>query len=169
MSKRIDMNKIRRIHQRVHHALRVGAALAVAAAISFPALAELGGSVSSVEADRAHMNATVRVNSANAYDVHEIASPSGTVVDEYVSPAGKVFAVTWKGQFMPDLQQVLGPTYFQQYSSALQAQQKHYGHRPLNIQLPDLVVQTSGHMRHYFGRAYVPSMMPEGVKADEIR
>lgn len=153
----------------MHNLLRTGIALTVVVACSLPALAELGGTVSSVEADRAHMNAAVHVTSGNACDVHEIASPSGTVVDEYVSPAGKVFAVTWKGQFMPDLQQILGPVYFQQYSAALQAQEKHYGHRPLNIQLPGLVVQTSGHMRHYFGRAYVPSMLPEGVKADEIR
>ena len=163
------MNKIPGIHQRVRDVLRAGVALAVVAAFSLPAVAELGGTVSSVEADRAHMNAAVHVTSGNAYDVHEIASPGGTVVDEYVSPAGKVFAVTWKGQFMPDLQQILGPAYFQQYSAALQAQEKHYGHRPLNMQLPGLVVQTSGHMRHYFGRAYVPSMMPDGVKADEIR
>jgi hypothetical protein len=163
------MNKIFRSHPVVQDVLRIAAALAAVTAFALPALAELGGSVSTVEADRAHMNASVRVSSASAYDLHEIASPSGTIVDEYVSPAGKVFAVTWHGQFMPDLQQILGPAYFQQYSAAIQAQQKHYGHRPLNIQLPGLVVQTSGHMRHYFGRAYVPSMMPEGVKADEIR
>ncbi|HEY6448019.1 MAG TPA: DUF2844 domain-containing protein [Acidobacteriaceae bacterium] len=149
--------------------LRIGAALAVLTAFALPALAELGGSVSTVEADRAHMNAGVRITSGSAYDVHEIASPSGTVVDEYVSPAGKVFAVTWHGQFMPDLQQILGPAYFQQYAAALAAREKHFGHRPLNIQQPGLVVQTSGHMRDYFGRAYVPSMLPEGVKADDIR
>ncbi|MGC2638032.1 MAG: DUF2844 domain-containing protein [Acidobacteriaceae bacterium] len=149
--------------------LRMGAALAIVAGFCLPALAELGGTVNSVEADRVHMNASVRVTSANAYDVHEIAAPSGTVVDEYVSPAGKVFAVTWHGQFMPDLQQILGPAYFQQYASALAAREKHFGHRPLNIQQPGLVVQTGGHMRDYFGRAYVPSMLPEGVKADDIR
>jgi hypothetical protein len=108
------------------------------------------------------------VTQAEAYDVHEIKAPGGTVVNEYVSPAGRVFAVAWHGPFVPDMQQILG-AYFQQYSAALQSQPRHYGHRPLNIQEPGLVVQTGGHMRAYSGRAYVPEMLPQGVKADEIK
>jgi hypothetical protein len=38
--------------------------------------------------------------------------PEGTSVRRYVSPAGKVVAVAWKGPVMPDLRQVLGPTSF---------------------------------------------------------
>lgn len=136
---------------------------------TLPALASLGGDPSSVEADRAHMKAQTNIVETTGYDVHEIQSPAGTVVSEYISPAsGKVFAVSWQGPFLPDMQQVLG-RYFQQYSQALQTQERQYGHRPLNIQLPGLVIQTGGHMRAYFGRAYVPSMVPEGVRAEEIR
>lgn len=135
---------------------------------ALPALAALGGDVNSVEQDRAYMNASVQVTHAGAYDVHAIQAPGGTVVNEYVSPSGTVFAVAWHGPSVPQMQQILG-SYFQQYSSALQAQTKHYGHRPLDIQLPGLVVQTGGHMRAYFGRVYVPAMVPEGVTADEIK
>jgi len=135
--------------------------------VSCPALAALGGDVSSVEADRAHMKAEITVTQAEAYAVHEMKAPGGTVVKEYVSSAGKVFAVSWHGPFYPDLQQILG-TYFQQYQAGLQAQPKHYGHHPLNLQQAGLVVQSGGHMRAYWGRAYVPEMLPQGVKADEI-
>ncbi len=148
--------------------LRYIAAVALLAS-ALPAFASLGGDVTSVEADRAQMAASVRVTQpSGTYSVHEIQSPQGTVVNEYVSPAGKVFAVTWRGQFMPQMQQILG-NYFAEYSAALQTQQRRYGHRPLNIQRPDLVVQTGGRMRDYFGRAYVPGMLPQGVSADAIR
>lgn len=66
------------------------------------------------------------------------------------------------------MQQLLGSR-FQQYSAALQAQERHFGHRPLNIQEPGLVIQTSGHMRAYFGRVYIPEQLPQSVRADEIR
>lgn len=148
--------------------LRLTAVMAIALGSSLPALASLGGDVNSVAADRTHMNASVNVTHSDAYDMHEIQSPGGTVVDEYVSSAGKVFAVAWHGQFPPQMQQILG-AYFQQYTAALQAQPKHYGHRPLNIQTPGFVVQTGGHMGAYFGRAYIPEMLPQGMKADEIK
>ncbi|MGA8109987.1 MAG: DUF2844 domain-containing protein [Acidobacteriaceae bacterium] len=149
-------------------ALTTLAAGVVLTAVSLPAFGSLGSDANSVEADRVHMNAAITVSQARDYALHEIQSPEGTVVDEYVSPAGKVFAVTWHGQFPPQMAQILG-AYFPQYAAALQAQPHRYGHPPLNIQLPGLVVQTAGHMRAHFGRAYVPDLLPEGITADQIR
>jgi hypothetical protein len=136
-------------------------------AFGLPAWAALGGDVSSIDADGAHMKAAVNVAQTDNYEVHEMKTTSGTVVREFVSPAGRVFAVAWHGPFMPELQQILG-SYFQQYSTALQSQKKH-GRAPLNLQLPGLVVQEGGHMRSYVGRAYVPEMLPQGTTADEIK
>lgn len=137
-------------------------------ALNLPALASLGGRVDSVEADRAHMKASITVTSNENYTVDQIQAPEGTVVDEYVSATGTVFAIAWHGRFVPDMQQILG-AYFGQYSAALQSQEKHYGHRPLNIRQPELVVQTGGHMRDYMGRAYVPSLLPQGFDPDQIQ
>jgi uncharacterized protein DUF2844 len=129
----------------------------------------LGDTVSSVEADRVKMKGAVRVQQVNGIEVHEISDDHGTHVREFVSPQGSVFAVAWEGQFIPDLQQVLGK-YFDQYSEAVRAQKASYvGRRPLNIQLPGLIVQMTGHMRAYSGRAYVPAMVPAGVALDSIR
>jgi hypothetical protein len=136
--------------------------------VCLPAIAALGGDASSVETDRAQMKASIKTTQAEAYSLQEITAPGGTVIKEYVSPAGRVFAVAWHGPFYPDMQQILG-AYFQPYTAALQAQPKHYGRRPLNIQQPGLVVQSGGHMRAYWGRAYVPDMLPQGVNADEIK
>jgi len=145
----------------------LGALLVVGS--SLPALAALGGDLSSVEADRASMQAEIKVTQADAYATHEIKAPTGTVVREYVSPDGRVFGVAWQGPFIPDMKQLLG-TYLQQYAAAAKAQKAgRPGHRPLNIQEPGLVVQTSGHMRSYSGRAYDPGLLPQGVSANEIR
>ena len=148
--------------------LRVLAVLAGVAVFTLPAMASLGGTVATVEADRAHMNANVSVTSNQNYEVHQIQAPEGTVVNEYVSPAGTVFAVAWRGHFMPDMQQILG-SYFSQYSTAVQSQPRQYGRHPLNIQQTGIVVQTSGHMRDYFGRVYVPSLLPQGFNPDQIQ
>ena len=135
---------------------------------SLPASASLGGRASTVESDRAQMNASHQVTQHDTYEVHEIQAPGGTVVDEYVSAAGTVFAVAWHGQFPPPMQQILG-TYFEQYSNALQARPRMYGHRPVNIQEQGLVVQAGGHMRAHFGRAYDPNLLPQGFVVDQIQ
>ncbi len=133
----------------------------------FVARAELGGDATSVQNDQARMRASVRsVQQATAYTRQEIQTPSGTVIREYVSPAGKVFAVSWEGPFLPDLQQLLG-SYFDQFSQAVQARgPRRRG--PVLINQPGLVVESGGHMRAFVGRAYVPGMLPEGVRAEDI-
>jgi len=138
-------------------------------ALAVPAFAALGGDVSSVEADRAQMNATVAVTESNGYTVHEIKAATGTVVREYVSAEGKVFGITWHGPFIPDMHQFLG-TYYQQYLAGVKAHHEAGpGRRPLLIQQPGLVLQNIGHMRSYSGKAYDPGLLPQGIAADAIR
>ena len=144
--------------------LLAGLALATAA-VTTPAAASLGGDEATVAADHAVLEGTMKVARVQRYAVHEIAAPSGTVVREFVSPAGKVFAVAWSGPAMPDLRQVLGP-YFDMYVAAL-AQRKSRG--PVHVALPGLVVQSGGHMRAFVGKAYLPDGMPAGVATEEIR
>jgi hypothetical protein len=136
---------------------------------SLPARAVLGGNLNSVQQDTTQMKATVQIRQSDAYAVHEIKASHGTVVREYVSPAGKVFGVAWQGPFMPDLHELLG-SYLPQYSAALQEEHaKRPGRHPLNINRPGMVIETSGHMRAYYGRVYVPGLVPQAVNAGEIR
>ena len=133
-----------------------------------PAQAALGGSVASIQTDRIKLRGNEQVHEGDAYSIHEITS-STSLVREYVSPAQLVFGVSWRGQFVPDLSQLLG-AYFPQYSAAVKAQKATYvGRRPLNIRQPGLVVQTGGHMGAFFGRAYVPGMLPHAVTAEDIQ
>jgi hypothetical protein len=141
----------------------------VAFGLCLPGFAALGGDVSSVHADQANMKASIKTTTGQAYTLHEIKTPMGNIVHEFVSADGKVFGVTWRGPSMPPMQQILGD-YFQQYSAGVQAHHEaHVGRSPLNIQQPGLVVQSGGHPRGFFGRAYVPEMLPLGVTPDQIR
>ena len=135
-----------------------------------PVFAALGGDVTSIDADRVHAKgALLRITQADRYAMHEIRTAAGTSVREYVSSSGKVFAVAWQGQFLPDFQQVLG-TYFTQYQQASErARRARHGRGPLSFQDGDLVVQMGGHQRSFSGRAYVTGLMPAGVDASAIQ
>ena len=138
----------------------------VAWSFPFRASAVLGGDLSSVTADQTHVNGTVQTAQRGSIVVHEIQAASGTAIREYVSSGGTVFAVTWAGPSIPDLRQLLGP-YFSVYTEAVKGGRP--GRGPINVREPGLVVQSGGQMRAFFGRAYIPSMIPQGVSADEIQ
>lgn len=144
----------------------IAAAFLVSAA---PAFASLGGTVESVTADRVHVQgALLQVAQNDGYTVHELQSAKGTVIREFVSPAGTVYGVAWQGPWMPDLKQVLG-AYFDEYTAALAARNGRRRRGPISIETPDLIVQLSGHPRSFSGRAYVPALVPQGVAAASIR
>ena len=146
----------------------LGLAALAALLAPVPALAALGGDTASIEADRARLDGTTQIKQAATFHIHEITARNGATVREFVSPNGNVFGVAWKGQFAPDMQQLLGP-YFEQYEAAVKAQKASYvGRRPLNLQLPGLVVQMTGHMRALHGRAYLPQQLPQAMKAEDV-
>ena len=153
------------------HSSRTGKVLGVALATVvagsvLPAFAGLGGDAASVEADVAKMKGQARATPVAGYTMSEITLPSGTVVHEFVSSEGKVFAVSWKGMAVPDLSQTLG-TYFAEYKAAAAAT-PHASHHNLTVQQPDLVVRTGGHMRNWHGQAYVLSLLPPNFSPDDI-
>jgi hypothetical protein len=135
-------------------------------ACGLPAAGELGGNVSTIQADQEHMKGARQVTTTAAYSIHEIKAATGTKVREFVSPSGTVFAVTWQGPSTPDLRQLLGQ-YFDRYSQAIQ--NKRPGRAPVSIRESDLVVEAGGHMRSFTGRAYLPQMMPQGVDVGAIQ
>lgn len=133
--------------------------------VSGAALAALGGDAASVERDRASMKGVARVTPAVEYSVHEIETPAGTVIHEYVSAQGKVFAVSWRGPGLPDLPQLLG-SYSERLHQA--AMHPHYNHHRLNIETADVVMQSVGHLRTRSGRAWVPALLPQNFSLKDI-
>jgi hypothetical protein len=138
-----------------------------ALAVSWPCFATLGGDVSTVQKDRTHMKASLRVSPSQGYTVHELTIGTGTTIREYESPDGRVFGVAWEGPWKPDLQQLLGE-YFSDYQTAAKA--KRTGRNgPLASSTSRVVIESAGRPRAFFGRAYVPSLVPSNVDPAEIR
>jgi hypothetical protein len=140
--------------------------IVLAAGVSGPALAALGGDVTSIEADRVYLKGAVRVTPTVDYSVHEIDTSSG-VVQEYVSSSGKVFALSWRGAGIPDLRQMLGG-YYGEFAQARNSA-PHYNHHQMEIRTPNVVVQSSGHLRTFFGRAWVPALLPANFPLNDVR
>jgi Protein of unknown function (DUF2844) len=128
------------------------------------AVAGLGGDAASVEADRVRLKGAVRVTPEANFTVHEITTGK-MQIHEYLSSGGKVFAVSWRGPGIPDLKQMLGE-YYGQFAQAASA--PHYNRHHLNVETPQVVVQSSGHTRSFFGRAWVPALLPQNFSVDQI-
>lgn len=148
-----------------------GASLLIVALVALgstaPAMAALGGDASSVEADRATFKgALAHFSTVRGYDVHEITTPAGVQVREYLAN-GRVFAVSWQGPVIPDLRQMLG-AYYATYAQAASAPHPG-GHRHLRVERPDLVVESNGRMRAFYGRAWDPALLPPNFSAADIR
>ncbi len=92
-------------------------ALSCLLAQGFPqsARAALGGGLDSVEADRMSMKGLTLPMAATQQRVLQL--PSGTVVTEFLTPNGAVYAVSWHGPALPNLRQILG-NYFARYQTA---------------------------------------------------
>ena len=140
--------------------------LAICLATAAPAFAALGGDLSSVQADQARLGASERIIPTQNYTVHEMQTARGTLIRQFVSPGGTVFAVSWQGS-APDLEQLLG-RYFDQYVEAAQAQTSRRG-RGIHIDTGDFVFESGGHMRFVTGRAFLRSKLPSGVSSDQVR
>lgn len=140
--------------------------IVVSAAVTLPVSASLGGSAESVITDQSRLHAKRAVLERREYTVHEITKDDGSVVREYVTPSGKVFGVSWSGPTIPDLTQLLG-TYNTEFQTAIRA--KRGRRSSAAVHNSDLVVESSGRMRSFHGRAYLNSMLPSGVTQDVVQ
>jgi hypothetical protein len=147
-------------------AAALGGAL-LAASVS-PALASLGGDAASISADSAKLNGQLSTSSGAGFTVQEIQLPTKTVLREYLSPAGKVFAVTWHGPVSPDLQQTLG-AYYDEFRAITTSTPRGADHHHQAIDQTDLVIRTHGHMRNLHGLIYVPGLLPPSVDLSDIK
>jgi hypothetical protein len=105
---------------------------------------------------------------SSAYTVHETLLDSGTTVREFATPAGVVFALSWRGPVLPDLNVLLGK-YFASFQAATdEARQTGRRGGPVNIARDGVVVHSNGRMRNFFGDAYAPALIPSGMNIHDV-
>jgi hypothetical protein len=130
--------------------------------------ATLGGDVASIAANAQHLGATgarvtEQVQKLASGERHDLVLPSGVVIRQYVSPSGAVYGVSWSGPRIPDLRELLGARFA---DLADRKGTRHGGRHAMTMTGTDLVVQSSGHARSFSGRAWIPSLVPAGVKPE---
>jgi hypothetical protein len=128
--------------------------------------AALGDTLASIQADGLRLKAASgRLQAAGGYSVQTLQLPGGGTVNEYLGPAGTVFAVRWLAPYKPDLGQLLG-TYFATYAGAPRSAGSDRSH--LAIDATQLVVRAGGRQRAFFGLAWVPALVPAGVNPEAL-
>lgn len=152
--------------------LLFGLLLAVSAVAASAALGQSpgvnGAGATSSAPSAARMQAVTPTASNSTYTQHDVQLETGTIVREYATPAGVVFAVSWQGPVLPDLTALLG-SYFSTFK--LEAERVRASGRrggPLTIARSDLVVHSNGRMRDFFGHAYAPALVPADVKINDV-
>ena len=130
--------------------------------------AGLGGDSASISTDFKELKGSLHAYSSPQFEIQEITTDNGLRVREFVNRDGLVFAVAWSGPAEPNLQHLLG-VHFIQYHQARMAQTPPGLRRALRLALPDLVIESGGHMRAYRGRAYLPARMPDGVSTADLK
>lgn len=133
---------------------------------SAPMWAALGENVASVDTDVQVLGGQHVKAAKTGYDLHQITAKDGSVVNEFVSPAGIVFGVSWQTHYMPNLQQLLGS-----HMADLQQGQRTrvVPHRAVTIQTDNFVFSSFGHMRTFRGRAYVPGLVPANLTPEVVQ
>lgn len=133
--------------------------------------ATLGEPVATVDSDRAQLRSAHRVVQAAGarFQVHVLALPDGSTIREFVAPGGRVFALAWSTRLKPRLGPLLGAqagAYAAAASAALAAPGVRHA---VSLSSGDLVVRAAAHLNAHAGLAYLRSLVPEGVRIDELR
>jgi hypothetical protein len=131
------------------------------------AYAVIGAKEPSIDSDVQRVHGTRTMRHFEHYRVHEIADPARTV-REYVAENGTIFAVTWRGVGQPDLGQLFG-NYYQEYLDAEKTTSTPAGRMPKKIQSSHMVVQKFGRMGDVQGKAYIPSLLPDGFNLKSLQ
>lgn len=139
-------------------ALAAAGALCSAALAAPDAHATLGGDVASIAVNEQRMGASRHVHKLASGERHDLTLASGTVVREYVSATGVVYAVTWRGPRIPDLRELLGSHF-----AELSDRDPGGGHHRMTVTRADFMVRSIGHGHSFAGRAWVPSLVPSGA------
>jgi hypothetical protein len=133
---------------------------------SIPAWAALGGNVSTVDSDAQALGGQHRMVAKVGYNLHQITTADGSVVSEFVSPAGVVFGVSWQGHSLPNLSQLLG-AHLVDFQTG--GRTNVIPRRGVTIQTDDFILTNIGHERSFRGRAYVPSLIPANMTSEVVQ
>lgn len=105
-------------------------------------------------------------SAAASYTVREATGTDGVTIREYVLPSNVVFAVTWQGPVRPDMTALLG-SYFPSFANSNDGRPRGTG--PLVRHDGDFHIESAGHAGYFFGKAYLPRLVPANVQVKDLQ
>ena len=130
--------------------------------------AELGGAMTGVQVDRAHLDARLSSTQSGTHTRHEMTLPNGGLVKEFTNANGRVYALTWSGPGKPDLRSLLGG-YFDRLQAGNARINPRARRQPMQLVRSDVVIQTGGHMAYFWGVAYIPALAPADFAVTDLQ
>jgi len=131
-----------------------------------PLNATLGEKLDTVVLSKETQARKLNIQNFDTYTVHELIDAQGAKVRQYTNASGRVFAVTWEGGRLPNLQKLLG-AHFDSFSKESSSKTRRRG--PLVIQSGDLTVISGGHQRDFRGQASLKNLMPPNLNQEAIQ
>lgn len=150
------------------HAFRLLLGVGVAVLVTQGAGAELGGAMTGVQADRAHLDARLTSTPGGTHTRHDMTLPNGGMVKEFTNANGRVYALTWAGPGKPDLRSLLGG-YFDRLQAGTARINPRARRQPMQLVRSDVVIQTGGHMGYFWGVAYIPALAPADFAVTDLQ
>ena len=144
-------------------------ALAVAGMLPLASYAALGGAPGTGAASQSVLRSAVSLNASAAatpYTMRTTSGADGVTIHEYVLPSNVVFAVTWQGPVRPDMSTLLG-SYFPNFTNA--AAQRARGAGPMIEHNGDFHIESAGRAGRFFGKAYLPRLVPINVRVEQLQ
>lgn len=128
------------------------------------ARASLGGAAASVRLDQRQLQGRLVMQTVQGIQIARLTTPAGTEIKEYIAH-GRVFGLAWRGPWLPNLRQLLGP-----YFPLWQAQARKLPPRrgPFLITFHGLTISIAGRPRSFSGLAYLRSDFPAGFQARQL-
>ncbi|WP_175940094.1 DUF2844 domain-containing protein [Caballeronia sp. BCC1704] len=149
----------------LRHPQYLAAALCFSLGISTLCHAQLGATKRTSDASD---GAVVHRAQSGLVTYRETSDPHGIVVREYVDAAGTVYAVSWRGPAMPNVEALLG-AYFSRFRDGASATAGDAGLHTARVSDADLRVENRTRLREFTGRAWLASALPPGVSAADIQ
>jgi hypothetical protein len=144
-------------------------ALTLAALCPLASYATLGSAPAAnthaATAARSLLQSTAATATAS-YTVREAVGSDGVTIREYVLPTNVVFAVTWQGPVRPDMSALLG-SYFPNFVNAGEGRPRGTG--PLVRHDGDFHIESAGHAGYFFGKAYLPRLVPANAQVKDLQ
>jgi hypothetical protein len=103
---------------------------------------------------------------STSYTVREAKDAYGVTIREYVLPSNVVFAVAWQGPVRPDMRELLG-SYFSNFANP--GEERTHGIGPMVQHNSAFHIESAGHSGYFFGKAFVPRLVPANVRVESLQ